>query len=98
MDSLMIIRPDRCIHHLALRGKIADRTSDFISPDLTREEQVSDIATGKGFLGTSLQCVENIAEHFAAPGIVDNEVVELLACGRAEICFAVSRQRELRLR
>ncbi len=49
---------------------------------MTREEQVSYIATGKGFPGTSLQYVENIAEHFAALGIVDSEVVELLAGAR----------------
>ena len=62
---------------------IADRTSDFIRPDLTREEQVRYIATGKGFLGTSLQYVENIAEHFAALGIKDSEVTGLLADARA---------------
>lgn len=53
MDSLMIIRPDPYIHHPALRGKIADPHIGFIRPDMTRDEQVRYIATGKGFPGTS---------------------------------------------
>jgi glutathione-specific gamma-glutamylcyclotransferase len=61
---------------------IADRTSEHIRPDLTREEQVRYIATGAGFLGTSLQYVENIAGHFAALEIEDDEVAELLAEAR----------------
>ena len=62
---------------------VADRTSDFIRPELTRDEQVRYIATGKGFLGTSMQYIENIAEHFAALKIEDAEVAELLAGARA---------------
>jgi glutathione-specific gamma-glutamylcyclotransferase len=62
---------------------IADRASDYIRPDLTREEQIRYIATGKGFLGTSLQYIENIAGHFAALEIEDPEVEELLAGARA---------------
>ena len=62
---------------------IANRASEFIRPELTREEQVRYIATGKGFLGTSLQYVENIAAHFAALGIEDSEVSELLEEARA---------------
>jgi glutathione-specific gamma-glutamylcyclotransferase len=64
---------------------IADRDSDFICPDLTREEQVRYIATGTGFLGTSLQYIENIADHFAALGIEDREVEELLAQARVYV-------------
>lgn len=62
---------------------IADRSSDNIRPQLTREEQVRYIATGKGFLGTSMQYVENIAEHFSALGIRDSEVSGLLEEARA---------------
>jgi cation transport protein ChaC len=61
---------------------IADRTSENIRPDLTREEQIRYIATGKGFLGTSLEYIENIAAHFAALGIEDAEVTELLSAAR----------------
>jgi glutathione-specific gamma-glutamylcyclotransferase len=62
---------------------IADHGSELIRSDLTREEQVRYIATGQGFLGTSLQYIENIAEHFAALEIEDSEVAELLAGARA---------------
>jgi glutathione-specific gamma-glutamylcyclotransferase len=62
---------------------IADRDSDFICPGLTREEQVRYIATGAGFLGTSLQYIESIAGHFAALEVKDREVEELLAEARA---------------
>jgi glutathione-specific gamma-glutamylcyclotransferase len=62
---------------------IANRGSEFIRPDMTRAEQIRCIATGKGFLGTSLQYIENIAAHFAALGVEDREVDELLAGARA---------------
>jgi glutathione-specific gamma-glutamylcyclotransferase len=62
---------------------IADHGSDYICPDLTRDEQVRCIATGTGFLGTSLQYIENIAAHFAALEIEDAEVSDLLAGARA---------------
>jgi glutathione-specific gamma-glutamylcyclotransferase len=58
---------------------IANHDSDYICPDLTREEQVRYMATGVGFLGTSLTYIENIAAHFAALGIHDLEVEELLS-------------------
>jgi glutathione-specific gamma-glutamylcyclotransferase len=62
---------------------LANHGSELIRPDLTREEQIRYIATGKGFLGTSLQYIENIAEHFAALEIEDAEVAELLAGAKA---------------
>jgi glutathione-specific gamma-glutamylcyclotransferase len=62
---------------------IANRQSEYICPDLTREEQARYIATGVGFLGSSLQYIENIATHFAALDIEDREVEELLAEARA---------------
>ena len=64
---------------------IANRDSEFIRPDITAEEQIRCIATGKGFLGTSLQYLENIAAHFEALEIEDNEVTQLLAGARALI-------------
>ena len=64
---------------------IANRDSEFIRPDMTAEEQIRCIATGKGFLGTSLQYLENIAAHFEALEIEDNEVTQLLAGARAFI-------------
>jgi glutathione-specific gamma-glutamylcyclotransferase len=62
---------------------IADRNSEYICPGLTRAEQVRYIANGSGFLGTSLQYIENIATHFAALNIEDTEVAELLSDARA---------------
>jgi glutathione-specific gamma-glutamylcyclotransferase len=58
---------------------VANHGADVIRPDMTREEQIRYVATGKGFLGTSLEYLENIAAHFEAMGIEDSEVSELLA-------------------
>jgi glutathione-specific gamma-glutamylcyclotransferase len=66
---------------------VADRNSEFICPDLTRAEQARYIATGSGFLGTSLQYIENIADHFAALGVEDREVEDLLAAAQAILMF-----------
>ncbi len=62
---------------------VANHGADNICPDMTREEQIRYIATGKGFLGTSLEYIENISIHFEAMGIEDNEVSELLAGARS---------------
>ena len=62
---------------------MADHDAGFIKADMTYEEQVRYCATGKGFLGTSLAYVENIAAHFAALGIEDPMVTQLLADARA---------------
>jgi cation transport protein ChaC len=64
---------------------VANHGADNICPDITREEQFCCIATGKGFLGTSLQYLENISTHFEAMGIEDFEVLELLAGARAYV-------------
>lgn len=62
---------------------VADHAAPMICPDLTRAEQVRYIATGKGFLGTSLEYLENLAAHFSALGIEDQEISGLLADARA---------------
>jgi len=67
---------------------VADHAAAMICPDLTRAEQVRYIATGKGFLGTSLEYLESLAAHFAALGIEDQEISGLLADARA---FATAR-------
>jgi len=67
---------------------VADHAAAMICPDLTRAEQVRYIATGRGFLGTSLEYLENLAAHFAALGIEDQEISGLLADARA---FATER-------
>ena len=62
---------------------VANHGADVIRPDMTREEQIRYVATGKGFLGTSLAYLENIVAHFDAMGIEDSEVSDLLAGARA---------------
>lgn len=61
---------------------VADRTAPQIEPHLTHEEQVRYIATGRGFLGSSLDYVRNIEAKFRALGIVDAELAAL--CQAAE--------------
>ena len=62
---------------------VANHGADVIRPDMTREEQFRYVATGKGFLGTSMEYLENISVHFVALGIEDNEVTELLEGARS---------------
>lgn len=56
----------------------ADHSAPLICPDICREDQIRYIATGAGFLGTSLQYLENIVAQFAALGIEDRAVTQLL--------------------
>lgn len=64
---------------------IADHAAPPIEAGLSQAEQVHYIATGVGFLGTSLQYLENIAAQFSALQIDDAEVTGLLADVRAYI-------------
>lgn len=70
---------------------VADRAAPMIRPDLTRVEQVRYIATGTGFLGTSLEYLENLAAHFAALGIEDEEISGLLSDARAFVAERSAR-------
>ena len=79
--------PDARISALAF---VADLDADVIDGDLTREEQISCLATGNGFLGTSLDYLVNIEEHFRKLGIIDNDVTALLQDTRAYIAAAGS--------
>ncbi|WP_282604640.1 gamma-glutamylcyclotransferase [Pelagibius sp. Alg239-R121] len=56
----------------------ANHSSDVICPDLTREEQICFIASGAGFLGTSMEYLGNIVSQFAALGVVDEDCSALL--------------------
>jgi cation transport protein ChaC len=58
---------------------IADHSADSMVAGLTREEQVRYIATGAGFIGTSLDYLRGIARHFEVLGIDDQAVSSLLA-------------------
>ncbi len=62
---------------------VADHQAEAIHSNLTRAQQVEYIATGAGFLGSSLDYLTNIAQHFEALGINDPEISALLAETRA---------------
>ncbi len=57
---------------------VADHGVEVIDADITRDDQIHFIATGSGFLGTSLEYLTNIDGQFQALGIVDEEVTSLL--------------------
>lgn len=57
---------------------VADHDATLIDASLTRAQQIRYCATGTGFMGSSLDYLRNIASQFAALGIQDNEVSELL--------------------
>lgn len=61
---------------------LANHTNIRIRPDISREEQVRFIGTGTGFLGSSLQYVEQLADHLEALGLTDEELFALLADAR----------------
>ncbi len=58
---------------------IADHEAELIDAGITRAEQIRFLATGTGFLGSSLDYLRNIADHFETLGIEDREVTDLLA-------------------
>ena len=62
---------------------VADHIADAMHPHLTHEEQVRFLATGKGFLGTSMEYLENIVSHFSALGILDEACEFLLRDAQA---------------
>ena len=57
---------------------VADHGADLIDASLTRAQQIEFCATGTGFMGSSLDYLRKISSQFAALGIQDNEVSELL--------------------
>lgn len=57
---------------------VANHASKVICPDLTREEQIRFVATGRGFLGTSKDYLSGIVRQFSALGVVDEDCSALL--------------------
>lgn len=57
---------------------VADHEADLIDTSLTRAQQIEYCASGTGFMGSSLDYLKNISRQFAALGIQDDEVSELL--------------------
>ncbi len=63
---------------LTVLAFVADHEAASIDATLTRAEQIHLLATGSGFLGTSLEYLTKIARQFAALGIDDEDVTALL--------------------
>ncbi len=61
----------------------ADHQADQICGDISREDQINCLVNGVGFLGTSLEYLENIVTQFDALGIKDEECSSLLAEAKA---------------
>jgi cation transport protein ChaC len=57
---------------------VADHEAELIDASLSRAQQIEYCATGTGFMGSSLDYLRNINRQFAALGIQDDEVSELL--------------------
>ena len=69
-----IVRDQR----LAALTFVADHDAEVIDANLTREEQIHFLATGTGFLGSSLDYLTNIHKKFATLGIHDEDLATLL--------------------
>jgi cation transport protein ChaC len=67
---------------------VADHAAEMIAPGMTRDETVRYLATGAGFLGSSLDYLRNLLRQLDALGIDDLELSALLGDGEA---FAASR-------
>ena len=57
---------------------IADHDAEVIDAGLTRDQQIHYLATGTGFLGSSLEYLRSIEKKFAALGIHDEDVAALV--------------------
>ncbi len=57
---------------------VADHDAEMIDAEMTRSEQIHYLATGSGFLGTSIDYLKNIDQKFRSLGIEDEEVLSLL--------------------
>ena len=56
----------------------ADHEADQIYSDISRDEQIKYVTSGRGIMGTSLEYLENIVAQFDALGIVDEDCSSLL--------------------
>jgi cation transport protein ChaC len=56
---------------------VMDPTAEHYAPELGLEESARLIATGEGLFGKSLDYLDNLAEHFALLGIVDERFSRL---------------------
>ena len=77
--TAMFVDMDLSDARISALAFVADHDASVIDANLTREQQIHYFATGKGFLGTSLDYLVNIQNHFEKLGIVDQHVTSLLA-------------------
>ncbi|MDF1775511.1 MAG: gamma-glutamylcyclotransferase [Rhizobiaceae bacterium] len=57
---------------------VADHSAASIHTHVTRQEQIELLSTGSGFIGTSLEYLQNVVNQFTALGIVDKDCSALL--------------------
>jgi len=62
---------------------LADHEADMIDATISRDDQIAFIATGSGFLGTSLEYLTNVHHQFSVLGITDPEVEYLVDATRS---------------
>lgn len=62
---------------------LADHDDPLMRPGITLQEQVRFAATGEGFLGTSLDYLQNTVDHLAELGITDTHASALLEAARS---------------
>lgn len=68
---------------VAMLAFVADPGTEMIRTDLDRAAQVELLATGTGFLGSSLEYLDNLLAHLKALGIADPDLVALRDAARA---------------
>ncbi len=64
---------------------LADYDAEQICGDISRAEQIKCLLQGNGFLGTSLEYLENVVAHFQALGIRDEDSEALLDEARSAL-------------
>ncbi|NRB00508.1 MAG: gamma-glutamylcyclotransferase [Rhodobacteraceae bacterium] len=62
---------------------VVDHDADLIDATLTRDEKIQYIATGAGFLGTSLEYVSSLDAGLRSLGLEDAYITDLLTAARA---------------
>lgn len=62
---------------------LADHEAGMIDARISREDQIRFIASGSGFLGTSLEYLTNLHQQFSVLGITDPEIEHLVDATRA---------------
>ncbi len=62
---------------------LADHEADMIDAKISRDDQIEFIATGSGFLGSSLEYLSKVHHQFTILGITDPEVEYLVDATRA---------------